>query len=245
MKATIKQKLPNMSPESRAMGEQTATILRQDGFMMTIAEVAKNPRLLRVEGTENVISMSASSESVYKIPVFAKLLKRESRAQRCVGCRRSIREVDTQDPRKWLKTMARCVGQSPGSTTAWGLHLLSFPLEWLREPPVHMRQLSTDIHWLVRCAHPTGHHGDLMPIMGLSIRAEAWRDPGVPGTELSGHVRLGIHKRRACCYAGIRLVFRVWVCPGPSVQGGIGVRVVPVLWWEPSLRPDARVARGA
>lgn len=98
--------------------------------MMTIAEAAKNPRLLQLEEAENIISMSPSSESVYKIPVFAKLLKRESRTRRCVCCRRNIHEVDIQDPRKWLKTMCRCVGQSRHSATAWGLHLLSFPLEF-------------------------------------------------------------------------------------------------------------------
>lgn len=130
MKAMIKRKLPDLSPESRAMGEQTATILRLDDFMMTIAEAVKNPRWLQLEEGEDIISMSGSSESGYEIPVLAKLLKRESRTRRCVCCRRNIREFDIQDSRKWLQTMSRCVGPSSRSVTAWGLHLLSFPLEF-------------------------------------------------------------------------------------------------------------------
>lgn len=130
LKSIIKKELPNLSAESRAMGEQTASILRQDGYMMTVAEATKNPRLIQLEGTGTITSMSAVSDSAYEIPVLVKLLKRQKRAQRCVCCQRSIREVEIQDPRHWRKTMSRCVGQSPHSPTAWGLHLLSFPLEF-------------------------------------------------------------------------------------------------------------------
>lgn len=102
LKNTIKHELPSLSAESRAMGEQTASILRQDGYMMTVAEAAKNPRLLQLEGAGTMVSVSASSDSAYKIPVFVKLLKRETRPQRYVCCRRSIYEVEVHDPRKWL-----------------------------------------------------------------------------------------------------------------------------------------------
>ena len=127
----VKQELPpDPSSASRAMGEQTAKILRENGYLMTIADATKNPRLLELEGAGIFASMSASSGSVYKIPVLVKLLKRETRPQRCVCCRSSIHEVQIQDRRKWLKTMSQCVGEGPRSQTAWGLHLLNFPLEF-------------------------------------------------------------------------------------------------------------------
>lgn len=73
MKSTVKQALPDLSPESWAMGDQTTAILRQEGYIMTIAEAAKNPRLLQLEEAGTVVSMSSSSKSAYKIPVLAKL----------------------------------------------------------------------------------------------------------------------------------------------------------------------------
>ena len=130
LKSIIKQELPSLSHESRAMGEQTDSILRQGGYMMTIAEAAKNPRLLELEGVGSVVSMSASSDSVYKIPVLVMLLKRSKRPQRCVHCRLYIYEADIQDRREWQRSMLQCVGQRPGATSAWGLHLLNFPLEF-------------------------------------------------------------------------------------------------------------------
>lgn len=124
----LKQELPHLAPESRAMGEQTAATLRKAGYMMTIAEATNNPRLLQLEGAGTVTSMSASSDSTYEIPVLAKLLKREAKAKRCSSCRLAIHEVDIRDQREWRKTMAQCVGRKPRAQTAWGLHLLSFPL---------------------------------------------------------------------------------------------------------------------
>ena len=137
LKSIIKQELPSLSHESRAMGEQTDSILRQGGYMMTIAEAAKNPRLLELEGVGSVVSMSASSDSVYKIPVLAMLLKRSNRSQRCTQCRLHIYEVNIQDQRKWQRTMSQCVGQSPDALSAWGLHLLNFPLEFSGGCTVH------------------------------------------------------------------------------------------------------------
>ena len=124
----LKQELPNLASESRAMGEQTAVTLRKGGYMMTIAEATRNPRLLQLEGAGTVISMSASSDSNYEIPVLTKLLKREMKAKRCAYCQLAIHEVAIQDEREWQKTTAQCVGQRPRAQTAWGLHLLNFPL---------------------------------------------------------------------------------------------------------------------
>lgn len=124
----LRQELPNLVPESRAMGEQTAVTLRKGGYMMTIAEATKDPRLLKLEGVGTIISMSASSDSNYEIPVLAKLLKREAKTKRCAYCRLDLHEVDVRDRREWGRTMALCVGQRPRAPTAWGLHLLNFPL---------------------------------------------------------------------------------------------------------------------
>lgn len=128
MKKVLKQELPNLVPESRAMGEQTAVTLRKGGYMMTITEATNNPRLLQLEGAGTVVSMSASSDSNYEIPVLTKLLKREMKAKRCAYCQLKIHEIYLLDKREWQKTMARCVGQRPRAQTAWGLHLLNFPL---------------------------------------------------------------------------------------------------------------------
>lgn len=124
----LKQELPHLAPESRAMGEQTAATLRKGGYMMTIAEASNNPRLLQLGGAGTITSMSASSDSTYEIPVLAKLLKREVKAKRCSSCRLAIHEVYIQDQREWRKTMAQCIGKKSRAQAAWGLHLLNFPL---------------------------------------------------------------------------------------------------------------------